>query len=214
MDERNKPSVEEFLLRGDIQELIKKSIKRVRSEATVTIGRAASLFGFTENQLRDWEERGLLTPLRPPNGQRQYSYVELDKLAIIRELTKARYAPSDIPLDIYDIWEGISVQNHAFGKNGDTFGHVKMDERVAQIENQAFWRFFVSHILRLSLMLACEDAIEATLAIVLPLQTENVLNEDPKPEDLHLSGRSLVGWLSQNGAFTTFIDSSPRFEFD
>ena len=39
-------------------------MERVHEEATVTIGRAAELFGFSENQLRDWENRGFLNPRR------------------------------------------------------------------------------------------------------------------------------------------------------
>lgn len=214
MDERNKPSIEEFLMRGDVQEIIRKSSQRVRSEATVTIGRAANLFGFTENQLRDWEERKLLTPLRPPSGQRQYSYMELDKLAIIKELLNARYAPGEIPSDIYDIWEEIVQQNHTFSKNGDISGHVSIDERIARIEGQAFWRFFVSRTLRLCLMLACEDALEGTLGIMLPLQIANVPSEAPTSANIAKLGRCLIGWLSQNGSFTTFIDSAPSFQYE
>ena len=56
-------------------------------EPTVTISRAAELFfGILENKLRDWEEYGILNPLRPggPKGRRILSPTELDKLTIIR----------------------------------------------------------------------------------------------------------------------------------
>ena len=218
MDERNKPSIKEYLFRGNVQEAIKKNMKRVRSEAKVTIGSAAQLFGFTENQFRDWEKNGLLTPLRPATGQkqytqRQYSYEELDKLAIIRELTKARYAPGDIPLGIHDIWKEIASQSHTLDENGEILEHKHIDGRISLVEKQVFWRVFVSRVLRLSLMLSTANVSEGTLGIVLPLQNMSVLDGEIRPEDLSKVGRSLVGWLAQNGFFTTFIDTSPSFEY-
>ena len=76
-----------YLQQDAVQERIRQNMERGRNRATVSIGRAARLFGFSENQLRDWEDRGLLQPFRPAGGgQRQYSFGELDKLAIIRTL--------------------------------------------------------------------------------------------------------------------------------
>src|ERR1700736_1404209 len=99
MDERN---VQRYLLGEDVQERIRQSIQRSRVEATVTIGRAASLFGFSESKLRDLETSGHLSPLRSKDskGQRQYSLNELVKLAVIRELLNARYTTSEIPQEI------------------------------------------------------------------------------------------------------------------
>src|SRR5581483_7711530 len=218
MDERDKPSIEEFLLREKVQVAILRNMKRIRSETTVTIGSAAQLFGFTENQLRDWEKNNLLTPHRPASGQkqytqRQYSYEELEKLAIIRELINARYSPSDIPQSIYELWKEIAVQSHTIDENGEILEHKHIDGRVSLVEKQAFWRIFVSRILRLSLMLITENISEATLGIILPLQSTSILTEDLRSDDLPKIGRSLVGWLAQSGSFTTFIDISPSFEF-
>ncbi|GAC1646748.1 MAG: hypothetical protein NVS4B12_14020 [Ktedonobacteraceae bacterium] len=218
MDERDKPSIEEFLLRGNVQEAIKRNMKRIRSETTVTIGSAAQLFGFTENQLRDWEKNNLLTPLRPESGQkhytqRQYSYEELEKLAIIRELLNARYAPSDIPQSIYELWKEIATQSHTIDENGEILEHKHIDVRVSSVEKQVFWRIFVSRILRLSLMLITENISEATLGMILPLQHTSAFTKGIKSDELPKLGRSLVGWLAQSGSFTTFIDTSPSFEY-
>jgi len=218
MDERDKQSIEEFLLRGNVQEAIKRNMKRIRSETTVAIGSAAQLFGFTENQLRDWEKNNLLTPLRPASGQkqytqRQYSYEELEKLAIIRELINARYAPSDIPQSIYELWKEVAVQSHTIDENGEILEHKHIDGRISSVEKQVFWRIFVSRILRLSLMLTTENISDATLGIILPLQHSHILTEDIKPDELPKIGRSLIGWLAQSGSFTTFIDTSPSFEY-
>ena len=106
MDVRSKQSIQEYLQKEEVQERILGNIHKGRDEATVTISRAAELFGITENKLRDWEEYGILNPLRPggPKGRRLYTPTELDKLAIIRELINSGYAVSDIPPDIYKLW--------------------------------------------------------------------------------------------------------------
>src|SRR2546421_12596646 len=109
MNAQHSQSIKEYLQNKDVQERIQRSIDNARSKATVTISRAASLFGFSESQLREWEKRGLLSTERQAlsqdsRGHRQYSPSELDKLAIIRALIDAKYAPNDIPSDIDRIW--------------------------------------------------------------------------------------------------------------
>src|SRR5215468_4874903 len=107
MDVRSKLTIQAHLRKEDVQERILQYIQKGRDEATVTISQAAELFSVTENKLRDWEEYGLLNPLRPsgPKGRRLYTPTELDKLAIIRELIDAGFAASDIPPDIYKQWD-------------------------------------------------------------------------------------------------------------
>ena len=101
MEDRNQ-EIKKYLQREDVQARILQNIQRGRSEATVTISNAAHLFGFTENQLRDWDEKGLLKPQRPlqeltqdskGTKRRQYAAAELDKLAIIRELMDKGFSP-------------------------------------------------------------------------------------------------------------------------
>src|SRR5215813_4545026 len=109
MDVHNKLTIQAHLLSEDAQQRILQYIQKGRNEATVTISQAAELFSITENKLRDWEEYGLLNPLRPggPKGRRLYTPTELDKLAIIRELIDAGFSVSDIPLDIHKQWNDI-----------------------------------------------------------------------------------------------------------
>src|SRR5438270_11943469 len=117
MEDRNQ-EIKKYLQREDVQARILQNIQRGRSEATVTISNAARLFGFTENQLRDWDEKGLLKPQRPTleftqdgknTKRRQYTPAELDKLAIIRELMDKGFSPGMIPLNIDEIWREINA---------------------------------------------------------------------------------------------------------
>src|SRR5436305_14955240 len=113
MDEQTRRRIKEHLQLENVQDRVLRAMEKGRAEATVTISRAAELFRLTENRLRDWEEYGLLSPLRPtgPKGRRLYTPGELDKLAIIRELLEAGYAPSDIPPDVDRIWRIIYAQD-------------------------------------------------------------------------------------------------------
>src|SRR5690348_11941887 len=91
-----------YLSNAEVRKGIAKGMLQWRSDIQVTIGRAASLLRLSENQLRDWEEHGLLQPERLAN-HRQYSLEDLDKLVIIRELINAKFAPGDIPPNIDEI---------------------------------------------------------------------------------------------------------------
>lgn len=217
MSERYRPNIEEFLQDEEVQERIQHDMERGRSEATVTIGRAASLFGFTENQLRDWEDRGLLKPLRPPGGQRQYSLTELDKLAIIRELINARYAPGEIPSHIGDIWNVVSHLNERQGRMLEISGyeteHQSIDRRVELADQRLFWRNYIPRVLRLSLMLICNDVPDTIAGLVLPLQRGSPPVPVSRPEELPKVCESLVGWIGQNRSFSTFLDQAPEFEY-
>ncbi len=77
-------SIRKYLEGTEAQRRVQESILRAREDVTVTIGRAAELFNFSENQLRDWENKGFLKPRRSKDkgGQRLYALAELDKLAL------------------------------------------------------------------------------------------------------------------------------------
>src|SRR5205814_6372452 len=110
MNDRNIHNIKSYLQTEEVQKRISENMLRRRSEVTVTIGRAARLFGFTENQLRDWEDRGLLKPFRT-TSQRQYPPAELEKLAIIKELIDAGgFSPGSIPSDVDEIWSRIESE--------------------------------------------------------------------------------------------------------
>ncbi len=223
MDVRSKQPIREHLLKNDVQERILQYIQKGRDEATVTISRAAELFGITENKLRDWEEYGFLNPLRPsgPKGRRLYTPLELDKLAIIRELINAGYAPSDIPPDIDKQWHTIranrenagSTEHHTRPVLQDSQFELPINIRIEQERKALFWRYFVSHALRLSLMLICENMPNTAVGLILPLTPALLASDIQRVEDIVTLGESLVGWLSQNRSSHILLTTRPSFQY-
>lgn len=216
MNDRNIHNIKSYLQTEEVQTRISENMLRRRSEVTVTIGRVAELFGFTENQLRDWEDRGLLTPQRSTK-QRQYTLSDLDKLTIIRELIDAKYAPGDIPLDIDSIWYEIYSPIEQISPliiDVNRSNHLHIDQRIDRAEQEQFWRYYASQALRLSLMLICEDIPDtsAGAGLVLPLRKMNTFNKVYRTEDLSKLGISLVGWLGKNRSIHVFLDFEPSFE--
>jgi DNA-binding transcriptional MerR regulator/GGDEF domain-containing protein len=228
----NEPNVErtrKHLQSKEVQERIQKRMQDARSKATVTISRAASLFDFSESQLREWEKRGLLKTDRPPlsqegktaTGHRQYAPDELDKLALIREFMDQHYALHEIPQNIDDIWkqvlseqQGLIATNEAEdGRRVHEVKHLPIDKRVDYMNQEIFWRYFVSQALRLPLLLICEDIPDTIAGLVLPLQKSDASNNINDPKDLSRVGPSLVGWLGRNRAFYSFLDPAPSFKF-
>src|SRR5438874_1367305 len=112
MEDTSRQRIVRHLQDEEVQARIHRDIERGRKDATITIGRAAQLFAFKENKLREMEGIGLLNPIRKENGQRQYTLDELDKLAIIRELVNAKYGPQEIPNDIDALWRSLPSTNN------------------------------------------------------------------------------------------------------
>jgi DNA-binding transcriptional MerR regulator len=192
--------IKEFLQRQDVQERLQKSMEFARSRATVTISRAAELFDFSESQLREWEKKGLVTTKREAlaqegRGHRQYSPDELDKLAIIKTLLEeGGFALGAIPANVNEIWEQIVHARPDFPAEtrlritqplaARPDRHVPIDQRVVHAEKEAFWRYFTSQALRLSLLLMCEDIPDTVAGIVLPLQKNTPSAMVHEPQDL------------------------------
>ena len=216
MDDKDLQNIRQHLQDRDAQKRILKNIERARSETTVTIGRAASLFDFTENQLRDWEVKNRLTPNKSAGGQRLYPLSELDKLAIIRELLDAKFSPGDIPENIDKIWNAIRpAEEHGLAAQRDVTGKAEehqIDKRVEHAERDNFWRYFVSQVMRLSLLLICEDMPDTIVGMILPLRKLEY-DEITDPARVGQAGPSLIGWLPLNRAFYTFFDTAPAFEY-
>src|SRR5689334_3320794 len=101
MHEHRQQQITDYLQQPEAQMRIREGIQQATSNMAVTISRAASLFNFSESQLREWEKRGLLQTERPllsaegkgATGHRQYSLHMVSKLAIIRDLITQGYAP-------------------------------------------------------------------------------------------------------------------------
>ena len=235
MDGRNQKRIQTHLEDQTVQERILQNIQRGRGDLVVTIGRASELSGFSINQLRDWEKKGLLKPFRPESseargtsGQRQYPISELDKLAIIRELINIGFSPSAIPPDVDEIWQSIiqssaNKPNHTIGDNLQTLPtqSVNNQERFLPIgkrvdvayNEQFYWRFYASHALMLALTLLTEDVSGTYSGLILPLRTRQP--DDPQPDSSSLAeiGESLVGWLGQTRSFSTLFVPAPSFEY-
>lgn len=58
-----------------------------RDEAVYIISVAAELAGMHPQTLRIYERKGLLEPYRTPGGTRRYSQEDIERLALIQELT-------------------------------------------------------------------------------------------------------------------------------
>ncbi|GLV57617.1 hypothetical protein KDH_44530 [Dictyobacter sp. S3.2.2.5] len=236
MDERNLQRIARHLKDEAAQRRVHHNIQRGRNEVTVTIGRASRLFGFSESQLRDWEKMGLIKPIRPREdtesrqitGQRQYSFAELDKLAIIRELLdEAHLTPGAIPPNINEIWSALALPASAlsaqiFEQEADNqsaaIATPSPDDNINKRVTLAYrdltaWRFYASRVLWLALLLVYENIPGFYAGLVLPAQdyqADEILRD---PANISMVGPSLVGWLGQTGSFFTFLTPTPSFEY-
>jgi GAF domain-containing protein len=229
MNEPNLERIRKYLQDEEVQERIQKRMLDARSKATVTISRAASLFDFSESQLREWEKRGLLKTDRPTltqdgktsTGHRQYSPDELDKLALIRELLDQEYGLSEIPHDIDMIWKQI-VGDQQYpvpttpsqdNNRARVVEHYPIDTHVDAADEEYFWRFFVSQALRLSLLLICEEMPGTIAGLFLPLVYKEPGPRVVFPQDISQVGLSLVGWIGANQAFYASYEPAPTFDY-
>ena len=220
-------NLQEYLQQTVVQERIEKSIQQARSNITVTISKAAELFDFTESRLREWERKRLLNASRTTEGKdghRRYTTNELSKLAILHELFNyGGYGPGDVPLDYNEIWERIEHKQQ--NNRNITSSHrietpalpippakdtMFIDHRIEHAEQEVFWRYFTSQVLRLSLMLICEGVPDTMAGLILPLEEHAAFVHDPS--DLSTNGQALIGWLNPNGSFNTFLSATPQFE--
>ncbi len=227
MDDHSKQHILAHLQKPDAQERIRQSFQRMREEATVTMSGATSLSGFSENQLRDWEERGLLNPLRPKEsrGHRLYPFQELDKLALIRELLKAKFAPSDIPHDIDTLWNSISSASEqpstsSEQQSREEFSQIQIkdaelsiNQRIVKARKDLFWHYFVSHVLHISLMLICEEMPNTTAGLVLPLNATIDPGSIKCIEDLSKVGETLVTRLGRSRSSQTLLTEALTFDY-
>jgi DNA-binding transcriptional MerR regulator/GGDEF domain-containing protein len=225
MNERYRQSIVDHLRDKEVQDRIQSLIERSRNEATVTISQAGQIFDLSENRLRDWEDIGLLQPERPSGarGRRLYTLLELDKLAIIKELIDAKFSPSDIPHDIYDLWTELTHQLHLVHEQGQTMVPIDAESIVQELtepidtfvervyRDQLFYRYFASHILHLLLVTLRAELPDNRIGILLPRHTSSSPVTDIY--QIEKLGESLVGWLGYSRTFYAFLTNSPNFEF-
>jgi len=223
MNERNANNVRQYLEDEDAQRRVQEDILRAREEATVTIGRAAELFGFSESQLRDWESRGLLNPRRSKDnrGQRLYALDELDKLALLKELMgKGSYSPGSIPLNIDEIWHSIfstpeeqKADKREILQKKDASNYSSIDKRVDDANKADFWQYYISQTLHIVVSLIFEDIPETIAGIILPLERKENATSEWNSQDVSKLGPCLIGWRDQDRTFHTFYHEFPFFDF-
>lgn len=226
MGKQNPQSIESYLQSEDVQERIRHSMLRNRSDVSVPISEAASLFGFGINQLRKWEDRGLLNPGRE-GKHRRYSLNDLDKLAIIHELIQAKFSSGSIPHDIDRIWNTISSSNDLSPRiagrlaNGarspeSEAGALYINQRIERAKNEELSRFYASFVMRILLQIICEEITgqgQTDVGLILPLRASmGTINDLNGVDDLPEVGECLVGWLAPNGPAHTFFTLSPSFQ--
>lgn len=234
-DQRKRPqTIEEYLGQRDVQERIQQKIIDARSAATVTIGRAADLFDFTENQLRDWElKRGWFKPLRPEGAaqseqdgkkHRQYGPADLDRLAVIRVLMDAKFTPADIDRHLDSIGRVVDELGkqspslarereqgqQLFKREASLTSLPHIDQLIDTADDEQFWRFYISSALRLSLMLLHEDNPDTIIGLFLPLGPQ--IPAPVNTGNIADLGATLIGWLRPDLSFYWLYDPLPSFE--
>ena len=225
MNERNVNNIRKHLEDENAQQRVQDDILRAREDVTVTIGRAAQLFDFSESQLRDWEGRGFLRPRRSKDdrGQRLYALSELDKLALLKELMgQGGFTLGNIPPHIDEIWHSIysspEAQNHGV-QNREVQYHSSsreprsIDVRVEESNKEDFWHYYISQTLRIALSVIFEDIPETIAGIILPLERKENALTDWDSQDLSKLGACLIGWRDQDRAFHAFYEEVPSFAF-
>src|SRR5579884_1514870 len=208
MNEQIPEKISEFLRQAEIQERIRQRIQDTRGKVTAPIGVAVGLTGLSENQLRKWEEKGLLNPQRE-GKHRYYSPQDLEKLVLISELIEAKFPLSSIPSHIDAIWRAITASDKLLNQSeaaivppalGETVPLQHLDQRIKGARPNLFWYYYASHALRLSLHLIREGipVIEdAGIGLILPLHGDPSIVDAVKHTDkLPLLRESLVGWLA------------------
>lgn len=219
MDEQNLQSIKQYLQNREVQERIRQNILSCHSKITVSIGEVVKLLDLTQNQLRKWEVKGLLQPQKV-GTHRHYSLQDLEKLVVIHELINSKYPPRAIPPDIYTIWQSISMQNivqtqiASQDSNDNAIMYLPINQRIEHVQKDLFWRYYVSHAIRLALALICENLPQySNLGLILPLNADTTtVNSVNGLENLPNVGESLVGWLAQNGSFHILLTLRPSFD--
>jgi GGDEF domain-containing protein len=228
-DEETLQRIRQHLQQPEAQERIREYGQNARTKATVTTSRAAELLGLGQQQLRDWDNRGLIKTERtsiisseegkPSKGHRQFTLDELDKLAIIKELTdKGNVTPGDLLPYIEKIWHEALFAEQKLQVEPQQQAEllpasITINQRIRNERARLFWRFYASHALRISLFLIREDKPAGTIGLILPLRKQGTQVRITRIDDLHMLRESLVGWLNQ-GRFThTMLTATPSFEY-
>ncbi len=230
-EQRKSPiSIEEYLRQPDTREKIQRKIIDARSAATVTITRAADLFGFSDTQLRDWDRLGFVSPLRSDGAKqddkkhRQYSRAELDVLAAIRILRDGSYSITEIRQNIgviRDIANQLGQEvftlpgtaertTQPVGVTQEPANVPPIDQLLDNADNELFWRFYAASALRLSLSLLAEYNPNTIVGLVMPLGSN--IPASVTTANIADLGECLIGWLRPGYSFYLLYTPHPSFE--
>jgi len=225
-EDENVQRIREYLQQPEARERIQRYMRDVQSKATVTTSGAARIFGFGEQQLRDWEKKGLISTERTSQegketrGHRQFTFDELNKLAIIKELTKeGNFTPAEIPAMVDAIWREVmgseeqQTQIEARDEQTALDPELPIIQHIHRARAQLFLRFYASHALRLALMLIAEDVPGNTVGLLLPMRPQAWQQQVTRSEDLYLLGETLLGWLTRSRSTHTLFTRNPSFEY-
>ena len=91
--------------------------------------------------------------------------------------------------------------------------HHYIDGLIESTERHWAWNYFVTQTMHLALALIGEAIPGSASGLILPLQRKRILSTLPFPEDLPKVGRSLVGWVAENGSQHVFLASPPQFTY-
>jgi DNA-binding transcriptional MerR regulator/GGDEF domain-containing protein len=229
-EQRKSPPIKEYLRQPGTQEKIQRKIIEARSEATITITRAARLFEFSDTQLRDWDKLGFVRPPRSDGDKqedkkhRQYSHTELDVLAAIRILRDGGYSITEIRQNIEVIRDIADQLGHeVFTLPGPAERAPKavettqeqrevppIDQLFDNVDNELFWRFYAINALRLSLALLAEYNPNTIIGLILPLGSN--IPASVTPATIADLGGCLIGWLRPGYSFYLLYTPRPSFE--
>src|SRR5207247_1748407 len=151
-------------------------------------------------------------------GHRQFTFDELDKLAVIKELIdQGDMSPSDLLPYIEDIWrEGFFAEQQTQVESQEQkelpFANTTINQRIRNGQEKLFWRFFASHALRFSLFLIREDKPTGIIGLILPLHKGGGQVSINHIDDLSKLGETLVGWLLRPRFSHVMLASSPSFD--
>jgi len=221
--------IRQHLQQPDARRRIQEYMQNARANARVTTSRAADLLALGQQQLRDWDNRGLIKTERlstvssgegkESKGHRQFTLDELDKIAIIKELTdKGNISPGELLAFIDTIWqEELLARQQEEGKPQQrlesSLVSSTINQRIRNAREQLFWRFFATHAVRFALFLLREDKPTGTIGLILPLRKQEGQARITNISDLSLLGESLVGWLNAHRYSHVMLTSPPSFEY-
>jgi len=99
-----------------------------KTQAVFVISVAAELAGMHPQTLRVWERRGLVEPFRTPGGTRRYSQADIERLAVIQQL-------SDQGLNIEGVRQVIAMQNRIAAleqQNAELVAKIRAERAAAE----------------------------------------------------------------------------------